>query len=90
MTTVQDILEQAKALTAGERKELAKLIIDTLDTQNTPENRPKTGAEIVAMLEAWDDPGELVDSHIEDPVEWVKAQRRKRQQRLDPYRNGDD
>jgi hypothetical protein len=32
-----------------------------------------------------DGPVEFVDPHIEDPVEWVKAQRRKRQEQLKPY-----
>jgi hypothetical protein len=45
--------------------------------ESRAENQPRTGAEIVAMLEEME-PIELVDSHIEDPVEWVKAQRQKR------------
>jgi hypothetical protein len=36
----------------------------------------KTGTEIAAMLEKME-PIEFVSSHIEDPVEWVKAQRHK-------------
>lgn len=81
--TISELLEQAKALTAQERKELAKLLIDTLGDE--PIAKPKTGAEIVTMLEALEAPIELVDAHIEDPVEWVKAQRRKRQEKLKPY-----
>lgn len=82
--TIAEILDQAKALTLHERKELAKLLIDTLDADEsiTP---AKTGAEIVAMLQAMEAPVELVDSHIEDPVEWVKAQRQKRQDKLKSY-----
>jgi len=87
--TVQDILEQAKALSAEERKELTKLLIDTLDMEIPhvpPASTPrKTGAEIVAMIEEME-PIELVDSHIEDAVEWVKAQRQKRQDYLKSYR----
>jgi hypothetical protein len=85
--TITDILDQAKALSPQERKELAKLLIDTLETSE-PAAQPKTGAEIVAMLEAME-PIEFVDSHIEDPVEWVKAQRRKRTEKLKPYWDGE-
>ncbi|MBL8132775.1 MAG: hypothetical protein JNL42_13020 [Anaerolineae bacterium] len=78
--TVAEILHQAKALSVEERKELAKLLIDTLDSD--VENRQSgTGADIVAMLRAID-PIEFVDPHLDDPVEWVKAQRRKRADRL--------
>ena len=82
--TISAILEQVKTLSPQERKELAKLLIDMMDVPQ-PGRQPKTGADIVAMLEAMDEPIELVDSHIEDPVEWVKAQRRKRQDKLKPY-----
>lgn len=34
--TVQEVLEQAKALSVQERKELAKLLIDTLDAAPPP------------------------------------------------------
>jgi hypothetical protein len=67
--TVAEILEQAHTLSAEERKELVKLLI-------APATPAKTGAEIVAMLEAME-PIEFVDAHLTDPVEWVKAQRRK-------------
>jgi len=85
--TITDILDQAKALSPQERKELAKLLIDTLDTGEST-TQAKTGAEIVAMLEAME-PIEFVDPHIEDPVEWVKTQRRKRADQLKSYRDGD-
>ena len=85
--TVAEILEQAKALSPKERKELAKSLIDMMDADESA-TQTKTGAEIVAMLEAMD-PIEFVDPHIEDPVEWVKAQRHKRQEKLKPYRDGD-
>jgi hypothetical protein len=81
--TITEILEQAKILTPQERKELAKLLIDMLDAPQV--HSSKTGAEIVAMLEAMEEPIELVDSHIEDPVGWVKEQRRKQQERLKPF-----
>jgi hypothetical protein len=84
MSTVTEILEQAKKLTRAEREELAQQLLNMSD-ELQPSRRAKTGAEIVAMLEAMDGPVEFVDPHIEDPVEWVKAQRRKRQEELKPY-----
>lgn len=85
--TIADILDQAKTLSPQERKELAKMLIDTLETCE-PAAQSKTGAEIVAMLEGME-PIEFVDPHIEDPVEWVKAQRRKRTEKLKPYWDGE-
>lgn len=86
--TISAILEQVKALSPQERKELAKMLIDMMDVPQQ-EHHPKTGADIVAMLESLDAPIELVDPHIDDPVEWVKAQRRKRQEKLKPYWDGE-
>lgn len=83
--TVAEILEQAKTLNPQERKELAKLLIDTLDTDQLS-TESKTGAEIVAMLNDME-PIEFVDFSIEDPVEWVKTQRQKRVEQLDSYRD---
>jgi len=84
--TITEILDQAKALSAQERKELAKLLIDTLDIA-VADRKPKTGAEIVAMIQTMK-PIEFVDSHLEDPVEWTKAQRRKRIDQLNSYQDG--
>ncbi len=86
--TVIEILEQVKALSTAERKAVAKGIIDLLD-EPVERRTPKTGAEIVAMLEAMEAPIEFVDPEIEDPVEWVKAQRKKEADRLKPYWNGE-
>jgi hypothetical protein len=86
--TLAAILEQTKSLTPQERKELAKRLIDMIDLPPQP-REPRTGADIVAMLEAMEGPIELGDSHIEDPGEWVKAQRQKRQDRLKPYWEGE-
>ncbi|MEO1287350.1 MAG: hypothetical protein AAFV93_06250, partial [Chloroflexota bacterium] len=74
--TVAELLEQAKSLSTEERKELAKLLIDTLDNQ--PIQSFKTGDEIAHYIEQHP-PIELVDSHIDDPVEWTMVQRQKRQ-----------
>jgi hypothetical protein len=86
--TVAEILEQVKTLSQEERKEVAKGVIDLLDAP-TQNHTPKTGAEIVAMLEALDEPIGLVDPEIEDPVEWVKAQRQKRRDKLKPSWDGE-
>lgn len=85
--TIAEVLRQAQTLSLQERKELVKLLVDTLDT-NELTHQPKTGAEIAALLETME-PIEFVDPHIEDPVEWVKAQRRKRAEQLKPHREGD-
>ena len=82
-TMLEEALALALKLAPKERKELTKLLIDTLYTDQ-PVTQAKTGAEIVAMLETME-PIEFVDSDIEDPVEWVKAQRRKRAEQLKPY-----
>ena len=86
--SVAEILEQVKTLSLAERKEVAKAVIDLLDVP-VQAQRYKTGAEIVALLEAMEAPIELVDPEIEDPVEWVKAQRKKELDRLNPYWNGE-
>jgi hypothetical protein len=81
--TVAEILEQARTLSWQERKELVKSLIDTLGEPVEAKN-PKTGADIIAKLEEVG-PIEFVDPHIEDSVEWVKAQRQKQADRLKPY-----
>lgn len=86
--SVPEILEQIKALSHEQRKDVVKAVIDLLD-EPMQKKQPKTGAEIVAMLEAMDGPIELVDPDIEDPVEWVKAQRKKESDRLKPYWDGE-
>jgi hypothetical protein len=96
--TVFEVLEQAKALKPSERKELVKLLIDTL---GTPYQEVKPGEvdeqaldaepwgkRLVRILEqtelaGWGDPS------IEDPVEAVEAVRRQEQARLAAYWNGD-
>ena len=86
--TVAEILEQARKLTSQERDELLEKL-QVMQSSPIQKHSPKTGAEIVAMLKALDEPVEMVDPHIEDPVEWVKTQRRKRQEKLKPYRDQD-
>ena len=83
--TVSDIVEQARALTPQERIELVKHLIDLLDTGNTAP-QGKTGTEIANLL-AQMEPVEFVDSHLEDPIQWVKAQRQKRSEHLRFYQD---
>jgi hypothetical protein len=75
-----DLFNQAQLLSPQERRELAQRLIESAEADNSPQ-KAQTGAEIVAMLEAIESI-EFVDPDIEDPVEWVKAQRRKRQDQL--------
>jgi len=88
--TVMEVLAQAKALSREEQKELAKLLIDMAEAPEvdapiaTLESPPEEhwGKSLNRLMNELG-PIELVDSHIEDPVEWVKAQREKeRKQRL--------
>ena len=87
MTTVDELLEKAMALSPEERKLLVKLLIGSLDNGEAV-SQAKTGSEIVAMLEAMD-PIEFVDDHIDDPVQWVKEQRHKDAEPRDAYRCDD-
>jgi hypothetical protein len=88
--TIAEVFQEAQNLNAQERKELIKLLLDSLEVAEPPRNAPKlkTGAEIAAMLDEME-PIEFVDPEIADPVEWVKAQRRKEANRLKPYWEGD-
>ena len=93
--TVLEVLEQAKALSPNERKELVKLLVDTLEVEpvvadhvdSTADTEP-WGRRLVRLLQEteiadWGDP------LIEDPVEAVEAVRRQEYARLDAYWNGD-
>ncbi len=77
--TVAEILEQAKALNANERKELAKLLIDTLDGAEKPkpaEPEKHWGKNLLRLLDELG-PIELDHAEIEDPVEWLKKIRQE-------------
>ena len=86
--TLYDILEQVKQLNPQERRELVQHVL-AMPNDEMSSATPKTGAEIVAMLEQME-PIEFVDPDILDPVEWVKAQRRKEAERLKPYWGDDE
>ncbi len=87
--TLAEVLHQAQTLSLYERKELVKLLVDSLEFPELPaSSRPKTGVQIAALLSQMS-PIEFVDPEIDDPVEWVNAQRRKDANRLAPYWKGD-
>lgn len=94
--SLEEALELALKLAPKERLQLIERVASSIerDIDAAPSaagqavTQAKTGAEIVTMLETMD-PIEFVDPEIEDPVEWVKAQRRKRADQLRPYRDGD-
>jgi len=89
---LQEALALALQLNPKERLQLieqvASSVEQVLEAGDLPVSQPKTGAEIVAMLEQMD-AIEFVDPEIEDPVEWVKAQRQKEADRLKPYWDGE-
>lgn len=82
--TVAEILEQAEALSQEERKELAKRLIDMIDTNLKDKMSDiKAGepwGESVTKLISELDVG-LKYPEIEDPVEWVKHLRSEEQKR---------
>lgn len=84
--TVAEILEQVKALSPQEFEELLSQLPELNKAEATRIPKSQTGAEIVAILEQME-PIAFVDPEIEDPVEWVKAQRQKQADRLKPYRD---
>jgi hypothetical protein len=83
--TMTEILNQAKALSADERKELAKLLIDSLSGEQQPktdEPQEHWGQNLLRLLDEIG-PIEMVHPEIDDPVEWVKQIRKEaRQKRL--------
>ena len=82
--TVMDILEQVKQLELDELDELTEHILDLRIHRKQQTHKAKTGAELVAMLKKMG-PIDLVDPEIEDPVEWLEAQRQKEADRLKPF-----
>lgn len=80
--TVTEVFEQAKALSPEERKELTKLLIDTLGVIPEVDDEPDThwGKSITQMLDKME-PIEMKYPEIEDPVEWVKHLRAEERRR---------
>ncbi len=83
--TITEILKQAEALSPQERKELAKLLIDSLDVETSEDRQEHWGQMLNRLLDSLDmKDWEALD--IDDPVEWVKQQRAQ-DQRLGDIRN---
>lgn len=81
--TVAEIMEQAKTLTAQERKELVKRLVDTLDVPHELESaEPKVhwGKSLNRLLDEIG-PVEMMYPEIEDPVEWAKHLRAEQRRR---------
>ena len=72
--TITEIMQQAQALSPQERKELVKLLIDSLDVQAqgpSDVSEEHWGRNLLRLL---DELGsiELLHPELEDPVEWVR------------------
>ena len=81
--TISAILEQVKALSPHERKELAKLLIDMLDAPQQIEAAESEEHWGKALNRLMDEIGpiEMKYPEIEDPVEWVKHLRAEQRRR---------
>ena len=93
--SVADALALALKLPPKERLELVKQVVSSVESEianvpfnDEPQSEEHWGKSLNRLMDEIG-PIELVDSHIEDPVEWVKAQRRKRIEHLKQY-GGDD
>ena len=86
--TITEVLKQAQTLSPQERKELVKLLVDLLDVGEQPPNASEEhwGQSLVHLLLELG-PIDMANPEIDDPVEWVQAQRRKDAERLQPYWN---
>lgn len=80
--TIADIMQQAQELSPQERKELVKLLVDSLDVQakqTADEPEEHWGRNLLRLLDELS-PVELVHPELEDPVEWVKRIRLEQSQ----------
>lgn len=79
--TIREILEQARALSPQERKELAKRLIDMIDEVSTSTSHTTEDHWGKALNQLLDEIGpiELKYPEIEDPVAWVKHARQEKQ-----------
>ena len=81
--TITEIIEQAKALSAQERKELVKQLVDTLDLpteQILDESEEHWGKSLNRLVDEIGPIGMLYPE-IEDPVTWVKHLRAEQRRR---------
>ncbi len=80
--SVAEILVQVETLSPQERDELVMKLLAMRDDTPKP-TQWKTGAEIVAMLNAMEPIELLIYPEIEDAVEWVKQIRKDQQKNRD-------
>ncbi len=81
--TLTEILEQARALSPQERKELTKLLIDMMDAPQqveAAESEEHWGKSLNRLMDEIG-PIEMIYPEIEDPVEWVKHLRAEQRRR---------
>lgn len=81
--TLTEVLEQAKALSPQERKELAKMLIDMMDVPpqvEAAESEEHWGKALNQLMDKIG-PIEMLYPEIEDPVEWVKHLRAEQRRR---------
>lgn len=86
--TISQILEQAKALSPQDRKELAKLLIDMMDVPERAESTAPDEHWGKSLNQLLDEIGpiEMKYPEIQDPVEWVKHLRaEENRRRLDDW-----
>jgi len=85
--TIAEVFEQAKTLNPDERRELAKLLIDTLTVTSSSSTTDEAhwGQSLNRLFDDLD-PIEMKYPEIEDPVEWVDTLRAERRRK----RLGDD
>jgi hypothetical protein len=84
--TLTDVFEQARGLPREERRELAKLLIDTLTEPAEAPTGHLAGTHwgrTLNQLLAETGAIEFVDPHLTDPVEWVNRQRQRCHDQLD-------
>lgn len=80
--TVAEIMKQAQTLSPQERKELAMLLIDSLDVEKpvTKEPQEHWGKSLNRLLDSFD-MSDWENLDIDDPVAWVKKLRAEEQKR---------
>jgi hypothetical protein len=80
--TLIDIMKQAQALSPHERKELVKMLVDSLEV-GTPVSNQSDGhwGKNMVRLAKEIGPIELIYPEIDDPVEWVKQIRKDQHQK---------
>jgi hypothetical protein len=94
-TQLDAVLELALQLAPGDRLRLVEQVVASVGQElkqregtNQPAEDEPWGKRLVRLVRDLD-PTDLVDSDIEDPIEWIQAQRRKDASRLDTYWRGD-